>query len=177
MEEVNSCILHYSSFYSSLGICRRHHLSSREKSLHQKSHWRQSFLAFSHGQGYSKRFPLTSFWDPVPGQEIRQFMVAGACGCLWPGWLLESQVWALMAPLPKGVHQLVRIGCGDAGLTCPRRGGDDGCAVSQDVVAVHIGNRSLRCSGTTCSQSVAGPHEDGSAAGLGLGLSHQAPPC
>ncbi|KAM9621289.1 uncharacterized protein ACIBXB_020313 isoform 2-T2 [Morphnus guianensis] len=69
MEEVNSCILHYSSFYSSLGICRRHHLSSREKSLHQKSHWRQSFLAFSHGQGYSKRFPLTSFWDPVPGQE------------------------------------------------------------------------------------------------------------
>lgn len=131
-------------------------------------------------------------------------MVAGACGCLWPGWSLESQVWALMAPLPKagvklhpsfcllkeklplehptccllqGVHQLERIGCRDAGVTCPRRGRDGGCAVSQDVVAVHIGNRSLRCLGTACSQSVAGPHKDSSAAGLGLGLSHQAPPC
>ena len=131
-------------------------------------------------------------------------MVAGACACLWPGWSLESQVWALMAPLPKvsvklhpsfcllkeklplehpkcclrqGVHQLARISCGDARVTCPRHGGDDGCTVSQDMVAVHIGNCSLRCSGTARRQSVAGPREDGSTAGLGLGLSHWAPPC
>ncbi|KAM7107367.1 uncharacterized protein J5F26_006716 [Ciconia maguari] len=169
-----------------------------------KSHWRQSFLVFSHGQGYSKWFPLTSFWDPLPGQEIREFVVAGACGCLRPGRSLESQVWALMAPLPKvsvklqpsfcllkeklplehpkrcllqGVHQLARIGCGDAGVTCPRRGGDDGCAASHDMVAVRIENRSLRCSGTACRQSVAGPCKDGRAAAFGLGLSHRAPPC
>ncbi|XP_027507398.1 uncharacterized protein LOC113951063 isoform X2 [Corapipo altera] len=30
---------------------------------------RQSFLVFSHRQGYSKWFPLASFWDPVPGQK------------------------------------------------------------------------------------------------------------
>lgn len=44
------------------------------------------------------------------------------------------------------------------------------------MVAVRIGNRSLRCLGITRSQSVAGSPKDGTSAGLGLGSSHRAPP-